>query len=231
MSFEILTRQPVKFYEKQGIKFFEDFQAVDKLKKPVKVFFDLDEDNVIKAKNFQDNESAYTISFNLPKKEMEGVTILAEPHKTGIGEILKLSALMEFKENMLNHFKVFSLKESIQFHTRYGFKLVSDDVEEILRYLKMVMKSKSSKYENYRYSANFYYPRIAGKVESDDKFLKQRACDVVSRYLQELSKDNVRVNPSDFKFSTHMMFTDWETQTNREFLNSLLDEHKINYKF
>lgn len=230
MSFEILTRQPVKFYEKQGIKFFEDFQAVDKFNKPVKVFMDQNE-NAIKALNFQNKRSDYVIGFNIPQREMTGITLSAEPPKANIGEILNLSALMEFRENMLNYFKLFSLKESIQFYMRYGFKLVSDDVEEILRYLKMVMKSKPQKYENYRYSANFYYPRVAGKIECDDKFLKQRACDVASNYIQQLSKDGVKVSPYEFKYSVHMRFTDWDFQINRDYLNSLLDKHKINYRF
>ena len=120
MALEILTRQPIKFYEKQGIKFFEPFNAVDKFKKPVT------------AENHQKKQSLYGLQFNIAKREMQGVTLAADPRKEGLGELLNLAALIEFHKNNLNRFKVFSLKESIQFYARYGFKIVSDDVDYIL---------------------------------------------------------------------------------------------------
>ncbi len=230
MSFEILTRQPIKFYEKNGIKVFDKFNAVDSFKNPLKVSFNPDE-TTIYAHDFKNTESAYTLNFNIPKREMEGVTLVADPPKKGIGEVLTLSALMEFVQNNLNYFKTFSLKESIQFHARFGFNLVTNDVDEILHHLKMVLKSRSPKFENLRYDANFYYPKLSGKVKNDDEFINSRACHVASKYLQELSKDRVKIDPSNFRYSSHMLFTDYETLTNKDYLNTLLDKHEINYKF
>lgn len=230
MSFEILTRQPIKFYEKNGIKVFDKFNAVDNCKNLLNVSFD-PTDTTIYAKDLKKNLSAYTLNFNIPKREMVGVTLVAEPPKKGIGEVLTLSALMEFVQNNLNYFKTFSLKESIQFHARFGFNLVTNDVDEILHHLKMVLKSRSPKYENLRYDANFYYPKLSGKVKNDDEFINSRACHVASKYLQELSKDRVKIDPSNFRYSSHMLFTDYETLTNKDYLNTLLDKHEINYKF
>ena len=230
MSFEILTRQPIKFYEKNGIKVFDKFNAVDNCKNLLNVSFD-PTDTTIYAKDLKKNLSAYTLNFNIPKREMVGVTLVAEPPKKGIGEVLTLSALMEFVQNNLNYFKTFSLKESIQFHARFGFNLVTNDVDEILHHLKMVLKSRSPKYENLRYDANFYYPKLSGKVKNDDEFINSRACHVASKYLQELSKDRVKIDPSKFRYSSHMLFTDYETLTNKDYLNTLLDKHEINYKF
>lgn len=231
MSFEILTRQPIRFYEKQGIKFFEGFNAVDKFKKPLQVFFEDTADTAtLVGKNYKNKESLYTLQFKIPKREMEGVSLSTTPHNEGIGEVLNLAALMELRENNLNRFNVFALKESIQFYARYGFKILSEDVDEILHNLRMVMKSKSERLEKFRYEANFFYPKISGKVESDDPFLKQRGCDVVSNYLKELSRHKVHANSSDLKYSANMRFTDWEFETNRDYLNSLLDAHEINYK-
>lgn len=232
MSFEILTRNPIKFYEKDGIKFFEKFKAADKYNKPVDVFIDTvsDDSPIIKAKNFQNKDSEFMLQFNIPQREMEGVTLNADPRKQGLGEILNLAGIIEFHKNNLNKFKVFSLQETIQLYTRYGFKLVTNDVDEILHNLKMVMRSKSEKYNYLRYAAKFYAPKLAGKEPSDDPFLKQRGCEVVSNYLQALSKEHKKIDPFDLKHSSNMQFTDWEIETNRDYLNSLMDLHKINYK-
>lgn len=233
MSFEILNRQTVKFYEKQGVKFFEGFTAVDKAKKPVKVYFDHSVEPSILVENSKNQKSFYTLNFEIPKRQMQGVVMNAEPQKKGIGEILNLAALMEFHQNMLNYFKIFSLNESIQFHARYGFQLINDDVDEIARLLKLVINSKQKhpKYDELRYRANFYYQRITGQIKSEDKHLKQRACGVPSKYLQELSKDKIKIDPYKLRHSSHMLFDDWQMVVNKDFLNSLLDEHKINYKF
>lgn len=231
MGIEILTRQPIKFYEKQGIKFFEPFNAVDKFKKPVKMFFEeSDELATIVAENHQNKQSLYGIQFDIPKREMDGVTLAAEPRREGLGELLNLAALIEFHKNNLNHFKVFSLKESIPFYTRYGFKIDSEDIDYILRGLKMVMKSKSPRLENLRRDADFFYPKIAGTQKSDDPFLKERGCEVISNYLMNISRNNNKFDSSKLDQSSHMKFTDWEFETNRDYLNNLFDKHEINYK-
>ncbi len=231
MALEILTRQPIKFYEKQGIKFFEPFNAVDKFKKPVKLFFDETEElTTLTAENHQKKQSLYGLQFNIAKREMQGVTLAADPRKEGLGELLNLAALIEFHKNNLNRFKVFSLKESIQFYARYGFKIVSDDVDYILNGLKLVMKSKNPRLENLRRDADFFYPKIAGTQKSDDPFLKERGCEVISNYLKYLARNNNKVDSSKLEYSSNMMFTDWEFETNRDYLNSLLDGHEINYR-
>ena len=140
---------------------------------------------------------------------MQGVTLAADPRKEGLGELLNLAALIEFHKNNLNRFKVFSLKESIQFYARYGFKIVSDDVDYILNGLKLVMKSKNPRLENLRRDADFFYPKIAGTQKSDDPFLKERGCEVISNYLKYLARNNNKVDSSKLEYSSNMMFTDW----------------------
>lgn len=230
MSIEILTRAPLRFYDKKGVKYFENFNAVDKLKKTVKLSIEHDDMPSIKAVNFENKESMYSINIDVPKREMQGVTLNTEPHHQGIGEILNLAAIIEFQKNNLNKFKVFSLRESIQFYTRYGFNLITEDSDEIMHNLKLILNSKPEKFNNLRRDAKFYYPQISGKEPQTDPFVKQRACDIISKYLQILSKEHKKVNPYSIKYSSQMMLSDWNIETNRDYLNSLMDLHEINYK-
>ena len=38
MDFQILRRQPIEFFENKGVKYFKPFVALDKTKKPLKVY-------------------------------------------------------------------------------------------------------------------------------------------------------------------------------------------------
>lgn len=230
MAIEILTRTPLRFYNKNGVKYFENFNAVDKLKRPVEI--SIDHNDIIpsiKAVNHQGRESLYDIKIDVPSRKMDGVVLNTEPQNRGIGEVLNLAAIIEFQQNNLNKFKIFSLRESIQFFTRYGFNLVTDDAEEILHNLRMVLNDKSEKFNSLKNKAKFFQPQIE-KNSKTDPFVKQRACDVISKYLQALSKDHKKVNPYGIKYSSDMMLSDWDIEINREYLNSLMDLHEINYK-
>lgn len=230
MAIEILSRTPLRFYNKKGVKYFENFYAVDKLKQPVNISIDhSDIMPSIKAVNHQNKESMYSINIDVPQREMKGITLNTEPHNQGIGEILNLAAIIEFQQNNLNKFNVFSLRESIQFYTRYGFNLVTEDAEEILHNLKLVLKAKPEKFNNLKSKAKFYLPQISSNSKTDP-FVKQRACDVISKYLQSLSKEHKKINPYNLKYSSQMLLNDWNIETNRDYLNSLMDLHEINYK-
>lgn len=231
MVFEILSRKPIQFYEKNGIKFFENFKAVDKYKKPVTVSIDSQSYfPTIFARNHNDVDSFYELEMDISKRRMKGRSMAADPQKSGIGEIMKLASIMEFQANRFNNFDLFALQEAIQFYTRYGFKLVTDNVDEILHNLNIVKKSKSYRLSTLRDKAEFFYPRIKGKIPSDDPHLLQRGCDVVSECLKDMSRNGERINYRDLKYNSNMRYTDWETVINRDYLNSLMDLHEINYK-
>lgn len=231
MVFEILSRTPIQFYEKNGIKFFEKFKAVDKYKKPVTVSIDSQNSfPTIFARNYDDVDSFYELEMDILKRQMKGRSIVADPPKSGIGEIMKLASIMEFQVNRFNNFDLFALQEAIQFYTRYGFKLITNNVDEILHNLNIVKKSKSYRLATIRDKAEFFYPRIKGEIPSDDPYLLQRGCDVVSEYLKDMSRHGQRINYRDLKYNSKMKYTDWETVINRDYLNSLMDLHEINYK-
>ena len=131
MGIELLTNKPIKFYQKNGVKFFERFRAVDKNRKPVELF--MDEQNgcpTIFAKNHEGKHSTFELDFNLQSRTMRGKAIIANPKQQELGQVVNLAALMTFYVNKLNHFKIFAFRESMQFFAKFGFKVVTDNDDE-----------------------------------------------------------------------------------------------------
>ncbi len=233
MDFQILRRQPIEFFENKGVKYFKPFVALDKTKKTLKVY-NLEDCQYsppsIIAENHQGKFSSYEVYLDSNTRTMIGDSLAADPRNQGIGEVLNLAALMEFHKNKFNRFNLFSLKEAIQFYTRFGFKIINEDKGFILNNLKNVEKSKGAIFNELRKDVAFFKPRIEGKISSDDKYLTQRANDVFSNFLKELSRKHIKYNSSKIDHGTNMEFSDWEFEINRDYLNSLFDKHEINYK-
>ena len=199
MDFQILRRQPIEFFENKGVKYFKPFVALDKTKKPLKVY-NLEDCQYsppsIIAENHQGKFSSYEVYLDSNTRTMIGDSLAADPRNQGIGEVLNLAALMEFHKNKFNRFNLFSLKEAIQFYTRFGFKIINEDKGFILNNLKNVEKSKGAIFNELRKDVAFFKPRIEGKISSDDKYLTQRANDVFSNFLKELSRKHIKYNSS-----------------------------------
>lgn len=227
----------IKFVEKKGIKFFEGFNATIKNEKPVRVFFDgeMGETASIHVRDKKGNKLGfYDLKFNTPdKSSMEGVQLYAdEPHEN-VGEVLSLAALIEFSKNNLNHFRLFSFKETLPFHARFGFILDNKNEDFILKALDYIKKSKVRYIDEIKYKASFFAPRIeqSEKYLKEDKYLLERGCKVISDYLKHLSRNKINKNVPPFENGSWVQFTDWEFETNRIFLNPLLEKHNIDYRF
>lgn len=232
MGIELLTNKPVKFYQKDGIKFFEKFRAVDKNRKPLELF--MDEQNgchTIFAKNHEGKNSTFELDFDLQNRSMKGKALIADPKHQEIGQVINLAALMTFYENKLNHFKVFAFRESMQFFAKFGFKVTTDNTDEILKLLKLVKKSKGQEFEDLRRQAQFFSDRVSGKVKDEVPSLNYYANNVFSNYLKGLARKGERFDPDKIPYNARMDFSDWEFQTdNKDYLNRLFKKHEINFQ-
>ncbi len=227
----------INFVEKKGIQFFDGFNATIKNKKPVRVFFKETKDTL---GSIQVNDSNgerlgfYDLEFFKPDKaSMEGIQLYADTQKENVGEVLSLAALIEFSKNRLNHFRLFSFKETLPFHARFGFIIDNDNEDFILKALNYIKKSKLKYIDELKYKASFFYPRIERSdiYLKEDKYLLERGCKVISDYLKFLSRNNIKKNVPPFENGAFVKFTDWEFETNRNYLNPLLKSHNIDYQF
>lgn len=230
MSIEIITRQPIKFFEKKGIQYFEPFDAVDNMKKPVRIFLNHTEPTAgISAKNFLDSTSRCDLEFNMDDKSIYNKALQASPEKRGMGEILNLVSFIEFHKNKLKKLWLHSYGESVPFFSQFGFRIDSDNDELILDGLVKVIKSKSPNIQNVRDDAYRLYPYVYFPEIKNPEILK-RSCDTISEYLKQVVRARDKNENISINNFTKMVFDDTDLEKNKEYLNTLLDKHEINYQ-
>lgn len=233
INFEILRTKPLKFYKQEGFRFFEPFNAVDSEMKPLKVSINhpLEASSpTIVAKSSHDKErSIYDIEF-LHGNTLDGGVIVANPKNKGIGEVLNLASIIEFKENAFNKIHVFSLKDAVQFFAKYGFNIVSDNLEEVLHNLKILTKAKDNQFLDKKISARFLRKHIDSGNYKNAADIATTSNNLVSDYIRELARSGKRVDKYDLYDNTSMEFNTLDMIRNKDYLNELLDKHKINYK-
>lgn len=229
--------QTVKFYEKKGLQFFEDFVALDKYKKPFKVGFEEEPDtfSVICAKDKNTDKLLGTCGIDIDKPNLSMVCseILVDEEKKNIGQVLTLSSLMEFSKNKLNHFNLFSLKEALPLYMRFGFLIDNDNPYFILDGLRQVIKTKAPSCEEFKRDAKFFYNKVQAcdSVGGEDKTLFSNACSVISGFMKQLSRTGMKKFMPEMENGTPVKFSDYELLTNKAYLNKLLEQHNINYRF
>ncbi len=230
-----LRPQTIKFFEKKGLQFFEEFRAVDKHKMPITVNIpEPDTFTSIRALNeYGEDVGHYDILFKKENSVLEGTQLLVDDEGKQIGEILSLSSLIEFSKNNLNHFNLYSLAESLPFHLRLGFLINNDNPKFILEGLQQVMKTKLPHMEDFKYDAKFAHTKVSQTDEKSPEgisFMKQ-GCKVISNYIKYLSRNHIKKGMPEFDTGTNVTLSDWELKTNKEFLDELLKKHNIDYNF
>ena len=231
MNIEILRKQPVKFYKKNGIKFFEPFVAADKDQKPIELSWETKSGaSGIRAKStYNDDISIFNI--DVEANGFKGSSLIANPRKKEIGEILNLASLITFKENSFPSFDIFAFRSSIQFYAKYGFNIFSENINEIINNLKFLTELKGTKFINTRISASHFMKQLSNTTDKNYKLrYAELSNNLVSEHLRTLAREGEVVDKYNLCSHTHMRFTTPDMLKNKDYLNELLDKHKINYE-
>lgn len=231
-------RNTISFAERQGLKFLQDFWAVDKRQRPVRISHNdiFTKETSLIASDAQGKElGAYELQFFPNERTMKAPLLQVEEGQQGrhIGQLLTLSGLLEFWGNRWNNFKLFSLKDTMGFHAKMGFVLDSDNPDYILHGLKSVIKSKASYIDDIKNSANIYYQRVKNypKSKEENPFVLDFACKVITEYMSYIMRTGQKKHLPRFLFGSNFKFTDWEFLTQRNYLNKLLKDHNIDFRF
>ena len=233
MAIEILRKQPLTFYTRNGINFFKPFRAVDKNKNPLEISWNHkpQSSSIMTKSTYNDDYSIYDMDIEKEQKKFHGVSIVASPKNKGIGEVLNLTSLITFNENKFNDYSVFALRDSIPFFAKYGFNILSSNLNEILHNLKILTKIKSERFFDTKESAKFFIDKINNSPSETDKASYIIASNnVISDYLRILTREGKKIDTDDLYNHTHMNFSTIDTIRNRDYLNELLDKHEIDYK-
>ena len=233
MAIEILRKQPLTFYTRNGINFFKPFRAVDKNKNPLEISWNHkpQSSSIMTKSTYNDDYSIYDMNINAEKNIFRGVSIVATPENKGIGELLNLASLITFRENKFDNYSVFALRDSIPFFAKYGFNILTSNINEILHNLKLITKSKGERYFDVRESAKFLTNKIQNVKDDTLKTLYiPTSNQITSDYIKTLAREGKKIDTDDLYNHTHMNFSTIDTIRNRDYLNELLDKHEIDYK-
>lgn len=230
------SKRAVTFYQNNGLVFFNKFEALNSRMKPVKLQITEPKPiTTIRVENLEGSDlGTFDITIDKARSTIVGRQLLSYEEREGNGQLLTLGAIMELAKNKMNKLTYFSGEKTIPFLTKLGFIIDNEDTRYIMNGLKQVIKSKMTGIEDIREKAKFYYPRldILGDVVPDDKTIFKNSCRVLSDYIKLITRNNYpKKYLPYFDVGSDMKFSDWEIQTDRMYLNSLMDKHCLDFKF
>ncbi len=226
----------VKFIERRGLKFFSPFWAVDKGREAIKIHYDGTpgvSSRILASNEYGRVLGQYNIKFLKDERAIKASTLVVDDndHGRGIGQMLTLSGLIELFANKLNTFKLFSLKDTMGFHAKMGFKLDTDDVDYIKYGLKFI--KKKDKIDHYAArDADFFLSRITNPEKlKEDPSLLEHAAYVISKYMTDIMRRGQEWHMPLYMQGSNFKFTDWEILVEKNYLNELLKKYKIDFHF
>lgn len=145
----------------------------------------------------------------------------------GIAEIMRLSSIMEIKENKISKLEILALPNAIPFHSKYKFSSNIQDKYKALSVLDSIA-NKTEVDDKYKKAALKYRKVLKkmGFVPSLDEKSAKSVNKFIDKYI-EGNKNNW--DKANFGEGLPMILTDKDIQQNSEFFNQLFQKHGIDY--
>lgn len=167
--------------------------------------------------------------------EMFGYNIEVETPNKGkrLGELLRLTSIIEMLENKINLLKIYSKNIAIYFHSKYNFEPdISGSLSHRNAAVTNIMNNKSEGMVSFSKEAKELMQKIENTpiYDTDKQFrLSQQANELIKNYIQEILKNG---NYKDFCFDLgfNMKLTKETILKNADFFNELFEKHGIDYK-
>jgi len=175
------------------------------------------------------------LSLNEDSLNMFGLSIQVIPmlrqKNLGLGEILRLASIILILENEIKKFEIYSKAEAIYFHSKYKFEPMIKQFTERDNALKEVIKNCQNEFESYRIQAE----NLLKKCSLDESPEYQRELCIetnklLKEYIQEVLKTKDKFKSHPFERGFQMVLNINEILNNKEYFNSLLKKHKIDYQ-
>lgn len=147
-----------------------------------------------------------------------------------LGEILRLSSIIEMFENKAPKINIYSKDSAVYFHSKYKFKPDLKVFTERDNALNTISKDKSKGFEFYREKAQEFIRKIH-ENQNNSEFQRQVCKDCnsfVQDYIQKAMQDDYKLHK--FNYGMGMSLTADDVKANKDFFNELYRNHKINYR-
>ena len=231
------SKRFVSFYENNGIKLYNKFNALNTKMKPVDLYIkDKGKFHAIMIDDAEgENLGTFEVVFKKNQSTIEGQQLISYTEREGNGQLLTLASIMELAQNRMNKLTYFAGDtKNIPFLAKFGFVLENDDARYLINGLKQIIRSKIPNIEEFKYKSRYLHSRLdmLGDVVPDDKSLFHSGCQVLSDYIKFLVRHNYPKKYYPYlEVGSDMKFTDWELVTNKRYLDKLMDVHYLDYKF
>lgn len=199
-------------------------------------YYDVSERYVTKLKDETNNVLGYEIfSFENFDNSMFGYSIRVNPdlRQKGLhlGELLRLSSIVEMFENQAEKLKIYSKDTAIYFHSKYKFQPSIDNFKDRDKALDSIVQNPKNGMEEIIDSAK----KLIEKIKNSTTPEEQRAAipqtnKIAKQYIEQVlaSKEGYKTHPFDYGMG--MELTKDSVLKNKDFFNELFQKHGIDYK-
>lgn len=163
---------------------------------------------------------------------LEGFTmdVYKKHQHNGLGEILRLTSIIEMKENGLEEIKLFSLPKALLFHLKYGFKPVLVNFDKIENFrLKNILKGIVADSRTAG-SLNKTASEILADINNSGGVTKNHCIQVTELIIKYAEMNRHRWTKTPLTTQIPLVMTNKEINENAGFFNNLFQKHGLDYR-
>lgn len=197
---------------------------------------DISERYVTKLTDKNNKVLGYEIfSFEDFNNDMFGYSVRVNPElrQKGLrlGELLRLSSIIELFENKMQKLKIYSKDTAIYFHSKYKFQPDIDSFKDRDEALKSIINNPQKGMENFIQSAKKLLEKLQQNNEPEfQRNAIQEANKITKGYIEKALETKYGDEIYPFNYGMGMELTKDTIVKNRDFYNNLFKNHGIDYK-
>lgn len=197
---------------------------------------DISERYITKLKDKNDNILGYEIfSFEDFSNSLFGYSIRVNPNlrQKGLhlGELLRLSSIIEMLENNAEKLKIYSKDTAIYFHSKYKFQPSIDSFKDRDKALESIVKNPKNGMEPFIDSAKKLIEKIKNsRTPEEQRATIPQANEITKEYIEEVLSSPKGYKEYPFEYGMGMDLTKDTVIKNKYFYNELFHKHGIDYE-
>lgn len=175
----------------------------------------------------QNNSRMTNETFCMSDDDIYGVSIKTNENyrRQHLGELSRLASVITMLKNGLKEINILSIDDAVLYHSKYKFEPNIESQQSAILILKHITSSNSEVF------AAKAKKIIADFRKTDDTETLYKATNkLVSEYIEEMKTQQSKTSKPFTYWGLDMRLTRENVIKNRDFFNSLLEKHDIDYK-
>lgn len=199
-------------------------------------FEDITERYITKLTDKNNKILGYEIfSFEDFDKDLFGYSIRVNPElrQKGLrlGELLRLSSIIELFENKMQKLKIYSKDTAIYFHSKYKFQPDIDNFKDRDEALKSIINNPKKGMEKFIQTAQELLEKLQQNKEHEfQRNAVKKTNQIAKEYIEKALATKYGDEIYPFNYGMGMKLTKDTIVKNRDFYNNLFKNHGIDYE-